>query len=152
MRNENVNNNNGYAVATIYFQNANGDFECNTVLTCDTETIVVGSIFKKDLKGIARTFIDFEIESTNQSDDVAEDFDRDETLEDLFADLQNKGLGTIREAIKSNLNVDVNFDAERQACRTAIRDDIANGREIPMTEPSVEPSYTPADEISIYCD
>jgi len=109
-----------YEVTTIYFLNDKGQYEANTVLQASDETIIVASIFKPDLKGIARTYIECTLEPASD-DQLEASLDREEELEEMFEDFQNKGLGKIRALMKEKLGVDVDFDSERQTCREAIR-------------------------------
>ena len=109
-----------YELTTIYFLNGKGQYEANTILQASDEVIVVASIFKPDLKGIARTYIEFNCE-VEKDEQLEASLEREEELEELFDDFQNKGLGKIREMVKEKFGMDVDFDSERQSCREAIR-------------------------------
>jgi len=96
---------------TIFFLNEKGNYEVNSIVNYFDEIIIVASIFKNDLKGIARTYVEFEA-STCESQ---------ERLDEIFSKLQNKGLRKMQEEFRANFEFNYDFDAERQACREAIR-------------------------------
>ena len=99
---------------TIYFLNANGKYEANSIFTSETgDVIIVGTIFKDDLKGTARGYIVYE------NDDI----DYEDQLGEILEPLQNTSFVGLTGILKDQLGIECDLIAERNSCRTAIRNE-----------------------------
>lgn len=144
------NENSNVKVETLYFENDLGYFECQTILTKDNESIVIASIFKKDLKGIAKGYIEVEVEVDENAEDGAEEIaiDRETELVELFDEYQNKGLSTVEKVIENLYGVKIDLIGERNNCRLSIRG------EKPKSEADevIEADEVVTDEEEVYVD